>query len=194
MTTDGTVTTVCDPAAGAGEAALAFARALDFAAHRHCDQRRKGTRGEPYVNHLAEVARLVAEASGGRELDAILAALLHDTLEDTDTSPADLTAAFGPRIAAIVGEVTDDKTQTKAERKRRQIAHAPHASPPAKLVKLADKISNLRSLRTSPPAGWDRRRIDEYIDWSCAVVAGLRGCNPYLERLFDAAVENARAD
>ena len=170
-----------------------FARALDFAARAHCDQRRKGTRAEPYVNHLAEVALLVAEACGGRDMDAVLGALLHDTLEDTETTFDELAAAFGPKVAAVVAEVTDDKNLSKAERKRRQIEHAPHASPSAKLVKLADKISNVRSLLSSPPANWPKKRVEEYVDWSCAVVDGLRGVSSELERRFDAAVNAARA-
>lgn len=171
---------------------ILFARALNFAAKAHCDQRRKGARAEPYVNHVAEVALLAAEACGGADMDAVVAALLHDTLEDTETTAAELAAAFGPRVAAVVGEVTDDKRLPKAERKRLQIEHAPHASRSAKLVKLADKISNIRSLVASPPDGWTGKRIVEYIDWSVAVVAGLRGINQGLERQFDAAVAAAR--
>jgi GTP diphosphokinase / guanosine-3',5'-bis(diphosphate) 3'-diphosphatase len=174
-------------------AVLQFARALDFAARAHCDQRRKGARAEPYVNHLAEVALLTAEACGGRDRAAVLGALLHDTLEDTDTTHDELVAAFGPNVAAVVAQVTDDKNLSKAERKRRQIEHAPHVCPAAKLVKLADKISNVRSLTVSPPAGWPKSRVEEYIDWSCAVVEGLRGVSPELERRFDAAVKAARA-
>lgn len=169
-----------------------FARALDFAARAHCDQRRKGARAEPYVNHVAEVAALVAEATGGADMDAVIAALLHDTLEDTETTQDELAAAFGPRVAAVVAEVTDDKRLPKAARKRLQIEHAPHASPSAKLVKLADKISNIRSLNASPPDGWTRKRIDEYIDWAVLVVQGVRGISENLERQFDAAVAEAR--
>lgn len=169
-----------------------FARALAFAAHAHCDQRRKGARAEPYVNHVAEVAALVAEATDGADMVAVVAALLHDTLEDTDTTQDQLAAAFGPAVAATVAEVSDDKTLSKAERKRLQIEHAPHVSRSAKLVKLADKISNLRSLKASPPNGWPRKRINEYIEWSILVVDGLRGVNQTLERQFDAAVREAR--
>lgn len=170
-----------------------FARALAFAAHAHCDQRRKGARAEPYVNHVAEVAALVAEATDGADMVAVVAALLHDTLEDTDTTQDQLAAAFGPDVAAVVAEVSDDKTLSKAERKRLQIEHAPHVSRSAKLVKLADKISNLRSLKASPPNGWPRKRINEYIEWSILVVDGLRDVNQTLERQFDAAVREARA-
>lgn len=181
------------PPAPAAPDVVLFARALAFAAHAHCDQRRKGARAEPYVNHVAEVAALVAEATEGADMVAVVAALLHDTLEDTDTTQDQLAAAFGPDVAAVVAEVSDDKSLSKAERKRLQIEHAPHVSRSAKLVKLADKISNLRSLKASPPNGWPRKRISDYIDWSILVVDGLRGVSPTLERQFDEAVGEARA-
>lgn len=176
-----------------GDVVVLFTRALDFAAKAHVDQRRKGARAEPYVNHLAEVAALTAQACGGTDATAVLAALLHDTLEDTDTTYEALAAAFGVAVADVVAEVTDDRNLTKAERKHSQIVHAPHASPSAKLVKLADKTSNLRSLAASPPAGWSKERILEYIQWAEQVAAGLRGTNEELERLFDAAAAQARA-
>lgn len=167
-----------------------FARALDFAAHKHTDQRRKGVRGEPYVNHVAEVARLVAEATGGRDRVAILAALLHDTLEDTDTTREELEREFGPEVASVVAEVTDDKRLRKAERKQRQVDGAASKSLQARLVKLADKTSNLRSMAASPPANWPQSQKREYFDWAKAVVDRMRGTHPGLESLFDTAYEN----
>ncbi len=164
-----------------------FAYALDFAAHKHTDHRRKGVRGEPYVNHLVEVARLVAEATGGEDPLAIAAAVLHDTLEDTDATREELEECFGAEIASIVAEVTDDKRLTKKERKQHQVDAAPHASHRAQLVKLADKISNLRSMQTSPPADWTLERKIEYFKWAASVVAGLRGAHAGLEALFDTA-------
>jgi (p)ppGpp synthase/HD superfamily hydrolase len=170
-----------------GSPFLRFAIAADFAARRHIDQRRKGRRGEPYVDHVLEVARLVAEAAGD-EIDAVVAALLHDTVEDTGTTLTEVVEVFGERVAAIVAEVTDDKSLSKEERKRLQIVHAAQCSFPAKLVKLADKISNLRSLRADPPDCWTLARRRAYFDWAGAVVdAGLRGVNPQLEGWFDAA-------
>lgn len=168
-------------------ALVQFARALDFAAGKHTDHRRKGVRGEPYVNHLIEVAHLVAEATAGEDPMAIAAAVLHDTLEDTDATREELEEHFGTEIASIVAEVTDDKRLTKDERKQHQVDSAPHASRRAKLVKLADKISNLRSMQTSPPADWKLERKVEYFEWAATVVAGLRGTNPELEALFDTA-------
>ena len=167
--------------------------AADFAARRHAGQRRKGVAGEPYVNHLLEVAALLAEATGGRDAELVAAALLHDTLEDTATEYEELAALFGRDIAALVAEVTDDKSLPKAERKRRQIESAPAASERAKLLKIADKTSNVRALVVSPPTNWDVARVADYIDWAEKVVAGCRGLNPALERAFDAAATDARA-
>jgi len=164
-----------------------LARAYDFAAARHAGQPRKGEAAEPYINHLTEVARLVAEATGGADADLVIAAVLHDTVEDTNTTPDELTALFGPRVAGLVAEVTDDKTLPKAERKRLQIEHAGHASAGAKIIKIADKTSNLRALASSPPVGWAAQRKAEYLDWAVQVVARCRGVNAWLEAEFDAA-------
>ncbi len=162
-------------------------RAYDFAALKHIGQRRKGEAAEPYVNHLTEVAHLVARATGGAEPDLVIAAILHDTVEDTQTSFSEIEGVFGPRVAGWVAEVTDDKSLPKAERKRAQIDHARHASQGAKIIKLADKTSNLRALRSSPPAGWPEARLREYVVWAVEVVAGCRGANAWLETEFDEA-------
>ncbi len=164
-----------------------LARAYDFAAARHTGQRRKGEAAEPYINHLTEVAGLVAEATGGADADLVIAAILHDTVEDTKTTFEDLTERFGARVAALVAEVTDDKSLPKEERKRLQIEHAGHASAGAKIVKIADKTSNLRALAASPPAGWPAERKAEYLAWARQVVDRCRGVNPWLEARFDAA-------
>jgi (p)ppGpp synthase/HD superfamily hydrolase len=164
-----------------------LARAYDFAAGKHAGQSRKGEAAEPYVNHLTEVARLVAQATGGADADLVIAAILHDTVEDTATTFDELTAAFGPRVASLVAEVTDDKSLEKAQRKRLQIEHAGHASTGAKIIKIADKTSNLRALAVSPPKGWPAARKREYLDWSLQVVARCRGVNAWLEAAFDAA-------
>ena len=145
------------------------------------------------MNHLTEVAGLVAAATGGGDVDLIIAAVLHDTIEDTDTTAVELEAAFGPRIAALVGEVTDDKSLHKSVRKRLQIEHAPHASAGARLIKMADKTSNLRSLAASPPKGWSERRRAQYVAWAARVVEGCRGANAVLAEQFDAAAANATA-
>jgi len=167
--------------------------AAEFAAKRHVLQRRKGAKGEPYINHLAEVAMLLADATGGSDAALAAAGFLHDTLEDTPTEYEELAAIFGADVAELVAAVTDDKSLPKAERKRLQVEQAPSKSARARLLKMADKISNLRSLATSPPADWDSARALEYVDWAERVVAGCRGLNAHLEQLFDAAATQARA-
>ena len=131
-----------------------LARAADYAARQHIAQRRKGERAEPYINHLTEVAALLAEATDGADVVLLAGGLLHDTLEDTDATYEDLEQRFGPEVAALVAEVTDDKSLPKEERKRLQIDKTPSKSRRAKLLKIADKTSNLRSMVNSPPKGW----------------------------------------
>ena len=164
-----------------------IAKAIDFAARAHASQRRKGAAAEPYVNHLAEVALLVAEATQGADASLVIAAYLHDTIEDCKVPYETLVAEFGKDVADLVREVTDDKDLSKAERKRLQIEHARSASPRAKHLKLADKISNLNSILASPPADWSPERKREYSEWATKVVAGCRGVNSGLEARFDAA-------
>ena len=160
-------------------------RAVDFAARKHRDQRRKGVASEPYINHLAEVAFLVAQTTEGNDLVVVIAALLHDTIEDTKTTHEELEREFGQAVAALVTEVTDDKALPKLERKRLQVEGAEAKSKRAKLIKIADKTSNLRSIVDSPPVGWDSERQREYFDWAFRVVAGCRGVNAWLEQEFD---------
>lgn len=161
--------------------------ALAFAAHKHRDQRRKDAEASPYINHPIALADLLVNEGGVTDVEVLCAALLHDTVEDTATTPEELAEAFGARVADIVAEVTDDKRLPKAERKRLQIVHAAHLSREAKLVKLADKICNLRDVATRPPAQWDLARRREYFDWAKKVVDGVRGTHPRLEAAFDAA-------
>jgi (p)ppGpp synthase/HD superfamily hydrolase len=169
------------------EPLLLFARALDFAAKKHVHQRRKGESAEPYINHLAEVARLLAAAPENNNAAVTVAGLLHDTLEDTATSYDELAAEFGEEIASLVREVTDDKALPKEARKKHQEEHAGQASDGAKMIKIADKTSNLHSIVNSPPRGWDLARKKEYFDWAKRVVAGCRGVSAYLEDEFDRA-------
>jgi guanosine-3',5'-bis(diphosphate) 3'-pyrophosphohydrolase len=164
--------------------------ALQFAAFKHRDQRRKDHAASPYINHPIALANVLWHEGGVHDATVICAALLHDTIEDTQTTAEEVQKAFGARIARIVLEVTDDKLLPKAERKRRQIEHAPHLSRGAKLVKLADKICNLRDVAASPPPTWSLRRRRQYFDWARKVVAGLRGTNKRLEKAFDEALEN----
>lgn len=167
--------------------------AASFAAKKHRYQKRKGDDAEPYVNHPLEVANLLANVGKVEDYDVLIAAVLHDTVEDTETSPEELTARFGENVCRMVLEVTDDKSLDKAARKLKQIEHAPHLSDGAKQIKLADKTSNITDVTNNPPAGWSRERKLEYVDWGEKVVAGLRGINPDLERYFDEIASKARA-
>ena len=163
--------------------------ALQFAAHKHRDQRRKDIEASPYINHPIALANVLWREAAVHEADVICAALLHDTVEDTNTTKEELAERFGKKVAAIVMEVTDDKTLRKPERKRLQIEHAAHISRKAKLVKLADKISNLRDVAASPPREWPLKRRRKYFDWAKQVVDRMRGVHPVLERLFDEAYQ-----
>ncbi len=170
-----------------------LARAADYAARQHLGQRRKGIRGEPYINHLTEVAALLAEATDGEDSVLLLGGLLHDTIEDTSTTFADLEALFGRDVAQLVAEVTDDKSLPQSERKRLQVESTPKKSPRAKLLKLADKTSNLIGLVESPPKDWSAKRLSDYVDWAEQVARSCRGLNAHLEAGFDAAYRAAKA-
>jgi GTP diphosphokinase / guanosine-3',5'-bis(diphosphate) 3'-diphosphatase len=161
--------------------------AATFAAHKHRDQRRKGAEASPYINHPLAVADVLANEGGVEDLITLVAALLHDTIEDTQTTADEIAARFGPEAAAVVMEVTDDKRLNKHERKQHQVLHAAGISGRAQLVKLADKICNLRDLVGSPPVGWPLERRREYFEWSRAVADQLRPASPQLAALFDAA-------
>lgn len=165
-------------------------RAADAAARWHVHQRRKGAASEPYINHLLEVSHLVTQATNGSEPNVVIAALLHDAIEDQGIPAETIATEFGQQVAAIVLEVTDDKSLPKAERKRRQVESAPHKSREAKLIKLADKISNVRAVADSPAPDWSLKRRREYVEWAKEVAAGLRGTSPWLEQQFDEAVEH----
>jgi guanosine-3',5'-bis(diphosphate) 3'-pyrophosphohydrolase len=152
------------------EAFSDFVRALAFASRKHSQQRRKDADASPYINHPIALVSILAVEAGINDRETLCAALLHDTIEDTDTSVEELVEAFGAPVASLVQEVTDDKRLPKAERKLRQIQHGAHLSPKARLVKLADKIANLRDVADSPPIDWPLARRQEYFDWAKQVV------------------------
>ncbi|XP_014264849.2 guanosine-3',5'-bis(diphosphate) 3'-pyrophosphohydrolase MESH1 [Maylandia zebra] len=158
---------------------------VQFAAEKHRNQRRKDPEGTPYINHPIGVARILSHEGGVTDIEVLQAALLHDTVEDTDTTPAELEAKFGVTVARIVQEVTDDKSLPKQERKRLQVEHAPHCSQQAKLVKLADKLYNLRDLNRCTPVGWTAERVQEYFLWAFEVVNCLKGTNLALEKKLE---------
>ncbi len=159
-------------------------QAACFAAQKHTLQRRKGTGDKPYINHPLEVACLLASVGGVTDEDILSAAILHDTLEDTATTPEELSSAFGEAVVAYVSEVSDDKSLSKAERKRLQTEHSRFLSVGARLIKLGDKIDNLRSVVSEPPRFWPVERQIGYFEWALAVFQGLKNTDRALEALF----------
>ncbi|ACB68174.1 metal dependent phosphohydrolase [Burkholderia ambifaria MC40-6] len=168
--------------------------AIAFAADKHRNQRRKDDEASPYINHPIALADVLANEAGIEDERVIVAAVLHDTIEDTETTEQELLRLFGKDVADIVMEVTDDKSLPKEERKRLQVEHAATISRRAKLVKLADKICNLRDITRRPPADWPLERKQAYFDWAKSVVDRMRGVHPGLEGIFDAAYDARPAD
>jgi len=167
--------------------------AADLAARRHNGMARKGRGSEPYINHLAEVADIIAEVTDGADAELVAAGWLHDTVEDTGVTHVELMAEFGDRVAALVDEVTDDMSLPKTERRQKQIEDAWHKSPGAKLIKIADKISNIRARIHADPTAEERADLKDYVDWAEQVVAGCRGVNAALDRMFDDTIKLARS-
>jgi len=170
-----------------------ISEAADFAARRHNGMARKGRGNEPYINHLAEVANLLAAATGGRDAELIAVGWLHDAIEDTGTTQEELSEKFNERVASLVAEVTDDMRLPKSERRRLQIVDSPGKSSSAKLIKIADKISNIRARIHSDPSAEERADLKDYTDWAEQVVAGCRGGNATLDSMFDDTVKLARS-
>jgi guanosine-3',5'-bis(diphosphate) 3'-pyrophosphohydrolase len=160
-------------------------KALAFSAHKHRNQRRKDAEASPYINHPIDVVHVLVNEADIFDTHLICAALLHDTLEDTQTTEDEIREIFGDEICAIVLELTDDKALPKLERKHLQIVNASKASYPAKLVKIADKICNLRDIHRTPPVDWSHERRQQYLEWAYSVIDRLRGTHQQLERLFD---------
>jgi len=167
-------------------------KAIRFSAQKHNNQRRKDAKSSPYINHPIEVAETLWAVGNVRDEALLIAAILHDTIEDTDTSKEEIKTEFGEEVLNLVIEVTDDKSLPKETRKQLQVEHAPHKSERAKLLKIADKINNIRDIIKSPPEHWSLERRQEYLLWSERVVAGLRGVNPQLEKLYDEVLSGGK--
>jgi guanosine-3',5'-bis(diphosphate) 3'-pyrophosphohydrolase len=167
--------------------------AAELAARRHNGQQRKGRGNEPYINHLAEVANLLAAATNGADAELVAAGWLHDTIEDTDTTRKELAGRFSERVASLVAEVTDDMSLPKKQRRQKQIEDAPHKSPAAKMIKIADKISNTRARIVAKPGKQERDDLADYVTWAEKVVARCRGVNAMIDAEFDEAVKAARS-
>jgi guanosine-3',5'-bis(diphosphate) 3'-pyrophosphohydrolase len=167
--------------------------AAELAARRHNGMARKGRGNEPYINHLAEVANLLATATEGADPELVAAGWLHDTVEDTETTRDELAQTFSERVASLVVEVTDDMSLPKPQRRQKQIEDAPHKSPGARMIKIADKISNIRARIVPDPSSDERADLADYAAWAEKVVAGCRGVNPILDAKFDEAVKAAKS-
>jgi guanosine-3',5'-bis(diphosphate) 3'-pyrophosphohydrolase len=162
-----------------------FIKALAFAADKHKNQRRKDEAASPYINHPISLTNILVNEGEVNDINILVGAILHDTVEDTETSKEELQKEFGEKIASIVMEVTDDKSLPKEERKIKQIEHSAHISDEAKHIKLADKISNLRDIISSPPKDWSQERKNDYFEWAGKVIDQVRGTNSKLESIFD---------
>lgn len=171
---------------------LLILKALKFSADKHRNQRRKNREASPYINHPIDVAEMLVRVGHVENPEIIVAALLHDTIEDTETTPEEIEKEFGQNVLSLVMEVTDDKRLSKAERKELQVKNAPHKSVGAKQIKIADKISNLRDITHSPPTKWPLQQRQEYVNWADRVLAGLRGVNPALDRYYDEIATEAK--
>ena len=173
--------------------AVNLLKALEYASQMHRDQRRKGVEASPYINHPIQVAEVLATVGEVEDLETLMAAVLHDTVEDTDTTFMDLSNKFGSEVSDLVAEVTDDKSLPKTERKKQQVKHAPTLSEKAKMIKIADKICNVRDIGSKPPMDWDEERRKQYFEWAESVVAGCSGVNSQLEAYFHDCVAESRA-
>ncbi|MDH3251810.1 MAG: HD domain-containing protein [Ignavibacteria bacterium] len=170
----------------------ALLKAVHFAAEKHREQRRKDRAASPYINHPIEVAHLLATLAGVTDSDTLIAAILHDTIEDTETTAEELEQEFGGRVRSLVEEMTDDKTLPKELRKQLQVENAPGISEAAKCIRLADKICNVRDVTDAPPEHWSIERRRGYLDWTEEVVSGCRGVHETLERHYDDVLRRGR--
>ena len=167
-------------------------KAAHFAAHKHRDQRRKDKEVSPYINHPISVANIISEIGNIEDPEVLAAALLHDTIEDTETTVEELIDNFGERICSLVQEVTDDKTLPKLERKQRQIDHAKEISGDAAIIKLGDKIANITDITNTPPTDWDSNRRLEYFEWAEKVINNCPRVNTSLEKYFKDSIQKGR--
>lgn len=167
-------------------------KALRFATEKHNDQRRRDSKSSPYINHPIQVAETLWRVGDVRDTALLVAAILHDTIEDTDVTPDEIRREFGEEVLELVLEVTDDKSLPKEVRKQLQIVNAPKKSPRAKMLKLADKICNVYDMTHFPPSNWSLLRKQEYLLWSEKVIQGVRGSNKNLEARYDEVLEEGK--
>ena len=167
-------------------------KAISFAADKHRFQTRKDKAGTPYINHPINVALTLMETGKEQDQDLLIAAVLHDTIEDTKTQPEEIELQFGRRVLDIVMEVTDDKNLSNEERKRLQVIHASRKSEAARKLKLADKICNVNDIIHCPPGDWSIERRLHYLSWAEQVLHGLKGANLLLENRLTEIIREGR--
>jgi guanosine-3',5'-bis(diphosphate) 3'-pyrophosphohydrolase len=166
--------------------------AIAFAAEKHRFQKRKDTEGTPYINHPIQVALTLLEVGEETNEDLLVAAILHDTVEDTQTTPHEIVEKFGPAVLSLVLEVTDDKNLPKEERKKLQVRNASHKSELARKLKLADKICNVSDIIHHPPGNWSQERKQHYLTWAEDVLSGLAGTHLKLEQKLQELIREGR--
>lgn len=171
---------------------LIILHAANYAAQKHAGQKRKGAKKEPYINHTLEVADLIAQVGKEEDDEILAAAILHDTLEDTDATEDEIRSLFGERVLHIVNEVTDNKSLPKKKRKQLQIDHAHELSREATLIKIADKTSNVKDITYSPPKKWSKKRRKEYLQWAEKVIGNCNPVNEALKAQFTRILEKAK--
>ncbi|MFZ9848658.1 MAG: HD domain-containing protein [Flavobacteriales bacterium] len=159
-------------------------KALNYSAEQHKAQRRKGMESVPYINHPIKVTNIITQFIPDASDDLICAAILHDVVEDTDATIDDIKNKFGDAIASIVQEVTDDKSISKAESRRKQIENAPKLSYNAKIIRVCDKISNVRDICGENIPDWDYKTKIEYLNWAEQVVYALDKFHEELQFAF----------
>lgn len=159
--------------------------AVGFAAEGHNGQLRENPEKTPYIIHPIRVTEHLMTIANVHERDILVAALLHDTVEDTKITFADIQKSFGTTAEGYVRELTDNMSLPQEERMKLQIETAPKKSLAAAQIKLADKYDNLKSLQSNPPATWDQKKIDEYFLSAKKVTSSLPAANVPLKKAVD---------
>ena len=163
-------------------------KALNFAREKHEGQFRKDEFQRPYIVHPVGVYGLLFNAGIENE-DVLCAALLHDTIEDTNTTFDELAIEFNIEVAGLVGEVTNNPAISKAKQKLMQLEDAPYMTNGARLVRFADKINNLNDIAEFPPVGWDKAKKDRYVEFCKELIPLLNIDNEYLNKKFKEAIK-----
>jgi len=161
-----------------------------FATEKHKSQVRSNEKKTPYIIHPIEVADLVMKIGHVYDKDVLITALLHDVMDDTQTTYEQITSLYGTKVSSYLEEMTSKQGLSLKEQKKQQIMQAFRQNPSVAIIKLSDKLSNLKTLATSPPPSWSRDRIDQYFQWAQTVIENLPESNQLLKK----AVKNVISD